>query len=466
MPVRRFNEGGLPLSEQGRQHVDPRFAFTRRRFCYKAFQVNRPGSVGALASLLFAGFCLVTQAGGGQLLEQTGADRQLQLNQGTRVPASLVGWKPDGIEMKVGESPTTFAVGGFISWGSLTVLPRESMLLLADGSMLAGQVSFLDADKLRLTSRLWGVVAVPRRIVSGWLVAPQAGGRGRALQCDRLAEQRSQDRVWLVSGDWLDGDFQHITSPEKPPQTVGVQLTKAGETLQVPLGRIWGISFGKPDEFKSSNRGSAPWTLAFEDGSLLRVRSWAVNNERWEAELMSGLEIPSTSIPADQLIHRIRGIRTTPATAIDLLEATPLQEGQQGWLQADWQSKGGRRPEGGAFQVSGEVFRLGRGVLGGSTLVYVHPQTADALRLRVGMDDSSPVEEIGIKIFIADASGKWQAQPIWETKLVRGRPPVGQTLRIDAVEVSRIAINTQASEDLGPAARVDWLELLAIPNGD
>ncbi|MEC7446708.1 MAG: hypothetical protein VX500_10350 [Planctomycetota bacterium] len=454
------------MSEQGRQHVDPRFAFTRRRFCYKAFQVNRPRSVGALASLLFAGFCLVTQAGGGQLLEQTGADRQLQLNQGTRVPASLVGWKPDGIEMEVGESPTTFAVGGFISWGSLTVLPRESLVLLADGSMLAGQVSFLDADKLRLTSRLWGVVAVPRRIVSGWLVAPQAGGRGRALQCDRLAEQRSQDRVWLVSGDWLDGDFQHITSPEKPPQTVGVQLTQAGETLQVPLGRIWGISFGKPDEFKSSNRGSAPWTLAFEDGSLLRVRSWAVNNERWEAELMSGLEIPSTSIPADQLIHRIRGIRTTPATAIDLLEATPLQEGQQGWLQADWQSKGGRRPEGGAFQVSGEVFRLGRGVLGGSTLVYVHPQTADALRLRVGMDDSSPVEEIGIKIFIADANGKWQAQPIWETKLVRGRPPVGQTLRIDAVEVSRIAINTQASEDLGPAARVDWLELLAIPNGD
>ncbi|MEC7979046.1 MAG: hypothetical protein VX189_08945, partial [Planctomycetota bacterium] len=421
MPVRRFNEGGLPLSEQGRQHFDPRFVFTRRRFCYKAFQLNRPRSVGALASLLFAGFCLVTQAGGGQLLEQTGADRQLQLNQGTRVPASLVGWKPDGIEMKVGESPTTFAVGGFISWGSLTVLPRESLLLLADGSMLAGQVSFLDADKLRLTSRLWGVVAVPRRIVSGWLVAPQAGGRGRALQCDRLAEQRSQDRVWLVSGDWLDGDFQHITSREKPPQTVGVQLTKAGETLQVPLGRIWGISFGKPDEFKSSNRGSAPWTLAFEDGSLLRVRSWAVNNERWEAELMSGLEIPSTSIPADQLIHRIRGIRTTPATAIDLLEATPLQEGQQGWLQADWQSKGGRRPEGGAFQVSGEVFRLGRGVLGGSTLVYVHPQTADALRLRVGMDDSSPVEEIGIKIFTADASGKWQAQPIWETKLVRGR---------------------------------------------
>ena len=466
MPVRRFNEGGLPLSEQGRQHVDPRFAFTRRRFFYKAFQVNRPRSVGALASLLFAGFCLVTQAGGGQLLEQTGADRQLQLNQGTRVPASLVGWKPGGIEMKVGESPTTFAVGGFISWGSLTVLPRESLLLLADGSMLAGQVSFLDADKLRLTSRLWGVVAVPRRIVSGWLVAPQAGGRGRALQCDRLAEQRSQDRVWLVSGDWLDGDFQHITSPEKPPQTVGVQLTKAGETLQVPLGRIWGISFGKPDEFKSSNRGSAPWTLAFEDGSLLRVRSWAVNNERWEAELMSGLEIPSTSIPADQLIHRIRGIRTTPATAIDLLEATPLQEGQQGWLQAHWQSKRGRRPEGGAFQVSGEVFRLGRGVLGGSTLVYVHPQTANTLRLRVGMDDSSPVEEIGIKIFIADASGKWQAQPIWETKLVRGRPPVGQTLRIDAVEVSRIAINTQASEDLGPAARVDWLELLAIPNGD
>ncbi|MDP7378781.1 MAG: hypothetical protein QF516_11825, partial [Pirellulaceae bacterium] len=311
-----------------------------------------------------------------------------------------------------------------------------------------------------------GVVAVPRRIVSGWLVAPQAGGRGRALQCDRLAEQRSQDRVWLVSGDWLDGDFHHITSPEKPPQTVGVQLTKAGETLQVPLGRIWGISFGKPDEFKSSNRGSAPWTLAFEDGSLLRVRSWAVNNDRWEAKLMSGLAMPSPAIPSDQLIHRIRGIRTTPATAIDLLEATPLQEGQQGWLQADWQSKGGRRPEGGAFQVSGEVFRLGRGVLGGSTLVYVHPQTADALRLRVGMDDSSPVEEIGIKIFIADASGKWQAQPIWETKLVRGRPPVGQTLRIDAVEVSRIAINTQASEDLGPAARVDWLELLAIPNGD
>ncbi|MEE3033155.1 MAG: hypothetical protein VX904_10710, partial [Planctomycetota bacterium] len=149
MPVRRFNEGGLPLSEQGRQHVDPRFAFTRRRFCYKAFQVNRPRSVGALASLLFAGFCLVTQAGGGQLLEQTGADRQLQLNQGTRVPASLVGWKPDGIEMKVGESPTTFAVGGFISWGSLTVLPREPLLLLRDGSMLAGQVSFLDADKLR-----------------------------------------------------------------------------------------------------------------------------------------------------------------------------------------------------------------------------------------------------------------------------------------------------------------------------
>lgn len=454
------------MSEQGGQNLDRRSAFALRRSLLNALQVKRSRRVNALASMLLAGFWLVTQVGGGQLLGQTAAVRQLQLNQGTRVSARLIGWKPDGIEMEVGESPTTFPVGGFISWGKLTVLPRASLVLLTDGSMLAGQVSSLDADNLLLTSRLWGKVVVPRKVVSGWLFAPQAGGRGRAMQCDRLAEKRPRDRVWLVSGDWLDGGWQNITSPEIEPQTVGVQMANAGESLQVPLGRIWGISLGKSAEFESANRGTAPWTLAFEDGSLLRVRSWAVENDRWEAELLSGLALPSPDIPADQLIQRIRGIRTTPATAFDLLGATPLQEGQQGWLQADWQSTGRRRPEGGAFQVSGEVFRLGRGVLGGSTLVYACPKTVGALRFRVGMDDSSPVKEIGIKIFIADASGKWQAEPIWETGLVRGRPPIGQTLRIDALEVSRIAINTQASEDLGPAARVDWLELLAISNGD
>ena len=397
------------------------------------------------------------------LFFQERVSREMLLNDGVWTRAEFVGWDSRGLRFDTEEESGVFEAGGFISWGQSSVMPRQPLLLLVDGSVVAGQITSWDATEVTLVSNLWGELTVPRDSVRGGLLKPLAGLKGRAGQLGTLSKDRPLDRIWVDGGDWLEVEALQLIKSEGQLTEYEVRLQGSQRVLKVAVDRVWGISSGRLSEAESEKGPSDRWRWVFDDGTVLYVRSWEQREDALEIALTSGIKLRSSPANAGTLAARLRGASTVPTGAVDLLIARPLQQGQVGWIGQDWAATQKRRPEGGWMQIAGEVYQNGLGVVGGNTRVYSLPEGTGRLRVWVGMDDSSPVDAAEVKIFVADRNGEWVKAAIWQARLLRGDRPGGGEVEFDAPGIRTIAINVQTPIKVGPSPLVDWLQVLALP---
>lgn len=397
-------------------------------------------------------------------LSQERETGEMLLNDGVWTRADFAGWDRQGLRFETEEESGVFEAGGFIMWGQPSVMPRQPLILLADGSVLAGEVTSWDATEVVLESRLWGRLALPRDLVRGGLFKPLAGAKGRIRQANMLSEARQRDRVWLEGGDWLEVEEVKLTRSADHTLVIDTRLRESEPTmLRVPVERVWGLSLGRTQEEAVAAAGSTVWKWVFDDGSSLCVRSWNRGEGQLEIELAVGVRLSLTSAAEAGLASRLRGAWTMPEGAVDLLTTEPVQEGQVSWIGQGWTAMRDQRPEGDGLQISGQAYASGLGVVGGSTRVYTLPEDAERLRFWVGLDDRSPVPSATVKVFVADRAGEWSTDAIWSAELGRGDLPAGGEVQIDVSRASRIAINVQAPAQVGPSPLVDWLEVLAVP---
>jgi hypothetical protein len=397
---------------------------------------------------------------------QERGSRDMLLNDGVWTRAEFVGWDSQGLRFNAEEESGIFKSGSFIAWGQPSVMPRQPVLLLVDGSSLAGEISSWGSTEVVLESKLWGKLTVSRDSVRGAVLKPLAGAQGRAGQVNKLNEIRPLDRVWLEGGDWLEVEALSLRRGEEQSLEIEVRLQDSQKLLQVSTERVWGISSRQLIAAGGEKVEPIAWRWVFDDGTVLCVRSWEWVEGAMEITLACGIRIRSPQSSAEVLASKLRGASTVPQGSTDLLLTQPVQRGQVGWIGQDWSAVRNRRPEGGWLQIAGQAYETGLGVVGGNTRVYTLPEGTGRLRVWVGMDDRSPVGVAEVKIFLANRKGEWGSAAIWEAQLRRGDQPGGGEVEFDTLETGAIAINVQTPAGLTPSPLVDWLQVLALPAGE
>lgn len=391
-------------------------------------------------------------------------------------------------ELAGGEA-RSLAPGEFVAWGARREMTRGLLILLVDGSILAGgelppseekgtEVRLAD-DRLILKTGIWGErpdpfkaaqFAIPINRVRGLLLhaPPEAAARDRLL--DELADAKGDDdRVWLDNGDLLSGTLLPAADPKLPAGAAGPPARPAAELapaalrlevkggrdtkpLSIPWGKVRGIRFS-PALAALPPEKPAAMLVGLADGSSLRVKELrAPGADQLEVVLLGGLTLPVgslTDLPAE-----IVSLRGSQASVTWLSDLEP--QGYRHWpyLSGEWNLGRDRSAAGGRLRVGGRLYDKGLGMHSRSRVIYDLPDGAARFEAEVAVDDAADGRgSVIFRVFTGDGDG---FQPALETPVVRGGDSP-RAISVDLKGAKQVALVVEYADRGDERDHADWL---------
>jgi hypothetical protein len=156
---------------------------------------------------------------------------------GTRTPAKLVSvddrWRLESITMK---GRKRWNANEWLNWGSFRDDDRKARVILAAGSILTGDATMLDSDRIAVESQWLSRVELQRTSVCGILWRVPVDARQRDRWCDRLVQpKRKRDELWMASGDQLVGQLSLVGADPSAARDRSTQLRMDPGTGQQAL---------------------------------------------------------------------------------------------------------------------------------------------------------------------------------------------------------------------------------------
>jgi hypothetical protein len=360
-------------------------------------------------------------------------------------------------ERQEGDETEAFPVSAdrLVRWGHPRVIgSRFQILVLADGSRLAGYTQTLDDALVIFDCPALGVLRIPRDRVETLLFrVPSDADRVDAL-IRRAA--RETDTLVLANGDTLSTTAMAIRAPAGQAVFVEPELTVSiagGEKLTMSLGQVDRLEFAAARGRRSP---SGPrWWVGFRDGTTVLSRSLVLGDAAQELEPFSAALRPDTRWtierpghvcylqPIEQGIAYLSDRRPQAVKRIEYLETQPA-------VAVD------RQAFGGTLTVGNRRWTKGLGVQSTTLMLFPVQPGEKTLAAEVAIDDAAGLTgSVRFVVLVGD-------RVAYTSPIVRGGDePI--PVRVDVSGASRIALVVQFAEG-GPVGDLaNWLDARLMP---
>ena len=321
-------------------------------------------------------------------------------------------------------------------WGTCNEVRKGPVVILADGSLLRGDINACDGKLLDLDSEIAAAARIPRDAVAGVVFQPPASVADRDKLFHRVAQaHEASDLLLLQSGDEITG---HMESMDKNK----LRITSRLGTLDVATQRALALVT------KREVRGPAPvasdrcW-IGLIDGSRLLANDFHSQGASLEWKSSFGQSYKADL--ADVVFLMPLTQRLTYVSDI-----TPSEYHFLPFLDIEWPYYSDRNVTGGMLRAGSRLYLKGLGVHSAARLTYLLDKPWKMFLAEVAIDDSTHGRgSVGFRVFV-DGKVKFASGPI------RGQmPPV--PVRVDLTAARRLDLVVDYGESGDVLDHADWL---------
>ena len=324
---------------------------------------------------------------------------------------------PDGIDFSVQGADTVLRVRSqeLVRWGAL-VIPKNSHVLLSDGSVVVGETTQLDESVAIVQSELWGKLSIPRAIVLGivWSVGPDLNEYWRFR--NGLSKPLSSGVLQLENGDRLRGRLVR-------QDALTAECATGSDRLKIALSRL---QFYRGESQQDGVVGAETRTVVgFRDGSLLVAAELRVT-ERIDAELCCGLSLRGPYVLTDKATgtqpqELVNYLRFDQPTIRYLSDIKPLGHKHIPYLTRTWDWGANSNVLGLPLSSApGQLYGRGIGMHSTARLAYAWEGIWDEFQAEVCLDESAGNQgSVKFRIFLkTPATKSWEQA--FQSPIARG----------------------------------------------
>lgn len=397
---------------------------------------------------------------------QETASAVTRLLNGNKFSATLS--RIDGVRavFSAAEKERSVALEDLLVWGQPSELRKGSYLLLADGGVIAGEVTAITSDHVQLASArrpgLWKSSRLPRKEIKAMVFQSSASLPDRErFDFTLLSATDAQDRLLLASGDSLSGSLLDAAPPDEAEgaaPTLRFLLPGAKEPLAIGQERVVAAVFGGRAAAQAAP--AAGFWLAMADGSLVLASGIEATADAVDIRLANGATLTAAAAdddlePPESFWSRVTLLQPL-SQRVDYLsdlktigfKHVPLLDWQQDYANDRSAPHAGLR-------ARGERFVKGIGMPATSRLAYEIPDGAKRFEAEIAIDDEAGrAGSVIFRVFLEAADGMWK--PAFESKIVRGGDPP-QSVRVELGEAGRLALVVDMADHGDQRDWADWL---------
>lgn len=366
---------------------------------------------------------------------------------------------------------TRFPIGSWWTWsdGNLEPSPRGAMVILSGGSCLAARSVEWNGTDCILQTRWADNLKIPCSLAIGIVPQPRFDLAQRLEQVARLNENAlPKTRVWLPSGDWIEGELDSFSLSENQPLEAGaseatLSVATDDRTIVLEWEQVELVSFARAAEAEAASdevtRENRWLQLSLTDGSILQLTNFEVDSQtstiRCEIDPALKLEFA-----IDKLVSQVSSIRSRDRQTSSLLMQSPLQSGRVPLFAAIEPS-----PASNAAIETRSTIAISEGRWVGEALsmeatsssIYTVPQGSKTLSGWLAVPDSGNSSNVVAQVFVMDAAGSWKPQASFALTLEPSAAPAWFT--VDVQDAKAVAINASQPEPFPPSVKLLWLDL-------
>ncbi len=350
-----------------------------------------------------------------------------------------------------------------VYWGAYRDPRRGALIVLADGSLLVGELTRAEQDRLHIISRTVGPLSLPQSAVRGVIFTlPSSLAEQDRLLGWMLGEQVEFDRLLLINGDRLAGRITISSAPDGQFE-LRVVPQHSGSELAIDLETATALTFRRTaTELEVSGR---QMEMGLRDGSLLAVKRIGATQQAGHVrlELNCGAEL---SAPARTLWRQLVWIQPTEFGQFAYLsDREPLAYRQIPFLDAGHSWRRDRNVLGGRLRVLGHRFSKGIGMAPASTLAFELTGQESEFRAELAVDDRAKGQgSVVFRVYLHKA-GDGAVPPAWEpayeSPIIRGgQPPL--PIAVDLRAASQLALLVEFSERGDELDYANWLNARVV----
>ena len=397
------------------------------------------------------------------------------LADGKRIPATLVGIDAElKISLRETEVIRVLPLADLVMWGSYHDVERGPQIVLADGSVIVGDVLDLGAKEITIGDGtglgrvLWNPSSLPRVAVRGIIFQPPVDPLTRdKLLTDVRQFAGREDELRLVGGEVVRGSL--VESGPKPlgPEADGaprddfrLAIRGRGEPLSVSAAKVQTLLLGSPA--RGNVAGKTAVTLGLTDGSLAVCSGLKVGKSSVELELAGGGVLRAVHEGDDGeggIWNEVTLVQPRTPRVKYVSELETIGYKHIPFTSLEWPYGRDQNVLSGRLRSGGLIHLYGLGMHGASRLAYDVPAGWKRLEADVALDDAAgPAGSVVFKV-VVEAGGQWRAA--YESPIVRG----GDAPRPAAVElkgINRVALLVEYADRGDVLDHANWLNVRLV----
>jgi hypothetical protein len=327
-----------------------------------------------------------------------------------------------------------------VRWGQFAEPARGPVIVLADGGLLAAEVTGIDKDRLAAESDLFGAVKIPLESLAGVLFHPPAGQQGRDRLLDRIARDAGRsDRLILDNGDEITGLIEGL---DNDTVHVAAELGR----LDVATRRIVALVFNPALKQPAGAAGFRAWA-GLSDGSRLLATKIIMSGDALELTAAG----QTWKTPAKELV----ALQPLGGRAVYLSDLKPREYRHLPYLDLPWPYHNDRNVTGGLLRCGGRLFLKGLGVHSAARLSYALDQPYRRFEADLGIDDSTGGRGSVLFRVLVDGRQRYASGPVRG-----GAAPL--SVSIDLAGAKRLDLLVDYGEQGDVLDHADWLNARVI----
>jgi hypothetical protein len=346
------------------------------------------------------------------------------------------------VTLRTAAGSRTLPAAELVRWGSPAEVRQGSLVVLADGGLVAAEVIEADKKTLSVDSDLFGLLKLPLDALAGIVFQSPSDRQARDALLDQVAKAAgSTDRIIFANDDQLTGQVDAIKS--------GTLKLQAAIGASVELSRVRTLIFNPALRRRTAAQGLSA-IVGFRDASRVVVQRLEVDGQAVSLELAAGLKLQSNR-PQDLVLLEPRGGRV-----VYLSDLKPSGYKQIPFLDLPWPFQVDHNVTGGMLRAGGKPYLKGLGMHSTARLTYLLEKPYRRFQAELAIDDATQGQgSVRFRVLL-DRREKLV------TGILRGRmPPL--PVSIDLAGVKRLDLIVDCADRADEMDHADWLAARLVP---
>lgn len=371
---------------------------------------------------------------------------------GVAFPARLKHIDPQwNLTFTSGGAQRSIPASGLLRWGGRCDVRDGTLIVLADGGLLAADEVEIQIDQLRVACPLWGEIRIPREKSRGIIFAmPMDSKRLDALLYRMVSRQATDDQLVLENEDAIEGEIIGLRDQH-------LELATRSGNEKVDRRRIIAVLF-RSDRAGTPRADRFYALLGLGDGSLIAARDATLDQGQLRITTTDGMTFAS-SAGMDATSH-IVSLQTFQPRVTYLSDLTPLGFKHTPFLALDWPLGIDRNVSGGQLRSHGVVYTKGLGMHSTSRVAYELGGQYRRFAAELALDD-----EVGQggsvvgRVYVERKPRQWEE--VYRSRVVRGGDPL-LPVAVDVRGAQRLALVIESADRADQLDRANWLDARVV----